>query len=95
MTVAVTRERKRVWRAWYLYDWANSPFYSSVITVFGALFLSEIASADAKTNFTLNGDRACTDSSGASSTLQNCDVSLFGLQFPRVRCGGICCRSRR
>ncbi|WP_410599041.1 MFS transporter [Amycolatopsis sp. lyj-90] len=82
MTVAVTRERKRVWRAWYLYDWANSPFYSSVITVFGALYLSDIASSDAKANFTLNGDRPCTDSSGASSTLQSCDVSLFGLHFP-------------
>jgi MFS-type transporter involved in bile tolerance (Atg22 family) len=84
MTVAETRDKKREWRAWYLYDWANSPFYSSVITVFGALYLSEVAAADASSNFTLNGDRACTDPAGIENKLQNCDVSLFGLQFPGV-----------
>lgn len=82
MTVAGTRDRKREWRAWYLYDWANSPFYSSVITVFGALHLSTVAAADASSNFTLNGDKACTDPAGIENKLQNCAVSLFGLQFP-------------
>lgn len=82
MTVAGTRDRKREWRAWYLYDWANSPFYSSVITVFGALYLSSVASEDAKANFTLNGDRRCVDPDGRANTLVNCDVTFFGLQFP-------------
>ncbi len=82
MTVAETRDQKREWRAWYLYDWANSPFYSSVITVFGALYLSTVAAADARSNFTLNGDRPCTDADGIENKLQHCDVSLFGLHFP-------------
>ncbi|MGW4486259.1 MFS transporter [Amycolatopsis sp. NPDC004368] len=82
MTLAETRDRKRERWGWYFYDWANSPFYSSVITVFGALYMSTVAAADAKQNITLNGDRACLDASGVDDKLNNCDVSLFGLHFP-------------
>jgi UMF1 family MFS transporter len=82
MTLAGTRSTKRERWGWYFYDWANSPFYSSTTTVFGALYMSTIAAEDAKSNFTLNGDHACVDASGASDTLHNCDVTLFGLHFP-------------
>ncbi|MFI5591088.1 MFS transporter [Amycolatopsis sp. NPDC051758] len=82
MTLAGTRSTKRERWGWYFYDWANSPFYSSTTTVFGALSMSTIAAADAKTNFTLNGDRPCVDAAGKTDTLQNCDVTLFGLHFP-------------
>ncbi|WP_033260709.1 MFS transporter [Amycolatopsis vancoresmycina] len=82
MTLAGTRSTKRERWGWYFYDWANSPFYSSSTTVFGALSMSSIAAEDAKTNFTLNGDRPCVDAAGAADTLQHCDVTLFGLHFP-------------
>ena len=82
MTLAGTRSTKRERRGWYFYDWANSPFYSSTTTVFGALSMSPIAAADAKANITLNGDRACLNAAGETDTLHNCDVTLFGLHFP-------------
>lgn len=82
MTLAETRVKKRERWGWYFYDWANSPFYSSVTTVFGALYMSTVAAADAKQNITLNGDNACVDASGVDDKLHNCDVSLFGLHFP-------------
>ncbi|QYN19691.1 MFS transporter [Amycolatopsis sp. DSM 110486] len=82
MTLAETRDKKRERWGWYFYDWANSPFYSSVTTVFGALYMSTVAAADAKQNITLNGDKACLDASGVDDKLHNCDVSLFGLHFP-------------
>jgi UMF1 family MFS transporter len=82
MTLAGTRSTRRERWGWYFYDWANSPFYSSTTTVFGALSMSSIAAEDAKKNFTLNGDRPCVDAAGHADTLQHCDVTLFGLQFP-------------
>ncbi|WP_370937052.1 MFS transporter [Amycolatopsis sp. cg13] len=82
MTLAETRDSKRERWGWYFYDWANSPFYSSVTTVFGALYMSTVAAADAKQNITLNGDRACLNASGVDDKLNHCDVSLFGLHFP-------------
>ena len=44
--------------------------------------MSTIAAEDAKSNFTLNGDRACLNAAGEADTLHNCDVTLFGLHFP-------------
>ncbi|MDT8912760.1 MFS transporter [Amycolatopsis sp. PS_44_ISF1] len=82
MTLAEARDRKRERWGWYFYDWANSPFYSSVTTVFGALYMSTIAASDAKQNITLNGDTPCVDAAGADDKLRHCDVSLFGLHFP-------------
>ena len=82
MTLAETRSPKRERRGWYLYDWANSPFYSSTTTVFGALTMSTVAAENAKSNITLNGERACIGADGKADTLQHCDVTLFGLHFP-------------
>lgn len=82
MTVAETRDFQRERRGWYLYDWANSPFYSSVTTVFGALYMSSVAAVDAKSDITRNGDSPCRTPGGVENKLQNCDVSLFGLHFP-------------
>ncbi|MBB4683568.1 MFS transporter [Amycolatopsis jiangsuensis] len=82
MTPAQARDHARERRGWYFYDWANSPFYSSTTTVFGALYMSTVAAADAKQNITLNGDSPCVDSAGADDKLSHCDVSLFGLHFP-------------
>jgi UMF1 family MFS transporter len=82
MTTVDTRDRKREQRGWYFYDWANSPFYSSVTTVFGALYMSSVAAADAKTDTARNGPTPCAGSDGVDNKLQNCDISLFGLHFP-------------
>lgn len=42
--------RHREHRAWYAYDWANSAFSTSVITVFSGPFLSDIATNVADVN---------------------------------------------
>lgn len=79
---AEARDRKREQRGWYFYDWANSTFYTSVITVFGALYMSSVAADAAKEDVAVNGPRACLDAQGRSDNLDNCDISLFGLHFP-------------
>ncbi|WP_199432120.1 MFS transporter [Qaidamihabitans albus] len=79
---ADVRDRRREQRGWYFYDWANSTFFTSVITVFGALYMGSVAADDARTDIARNGPTPCVDAQGAESTLQNCDISLFGLAFP-------------
>ena len=74
------QQRRREHRGWYFYDWANSTFYVTAITVFGALYMTGVAEADAKSNG-LNGPNACMQD-GVSNSLVNCDISMFGLQFP-------------
>jgi MFS transporter, UMF1 family len=40
-------ERRREQRGWYFYDWANSAFYTTVVTVFLGPYLSTVAKAAA------------------------------------------------
>lgn len=80
-TAPEQRRRRREQRGWYFYDWANSSFYTSAITVFGALYMTAVAEADARDNHALNGATPCM-SAGSSNTLVHCDISLFGLHFP-------------
>jgi UMF1 family MFS transporter len=82
MTTVDARDRKREQRGWYFYDWANSPFYSSVTTVFGALYMSSVAAAGAKADTAHNGPTPCVGADGVENKLQNCDISLLGLHFP-------------
>jgi MFS transporter, UMF1 family len=42
-----TEYSKREQRGWYLYDWANSPFFTSVLLVFLGPYLTELAKAAA------------------------------------------------
>ncbi|MGH3324418.1 MAG: MFS transporter, partial [Streptomyces sp.] len=42
-----TAERRREQRGWYFYDWANSVFSTSVLTVFLGPYLTEIAKSAA------------------------------------------------
>ncbi|MGH3950157.1 MAG: MFS transporter [Pseudonocardiaceae bacterium] len=75
--------RKREQRGWYFYEWANQTFNTSVTTVFGALYLTEVAKNDAKSNTLLNGPTPCIGPDGVEHALQSCDITLFGLlQFP-------------
>ncbi|WP_026455260.1 MFS transporter [Saccharomonospora iraqiensis] len=79
---ADVRQRRREQRGWYFYDWANSTFYTSVITVFGALYMSTVAADDARADVARNGPTPCVGPDGAGDNLHNCDISLFGLTFP-------------
>jgi UMF1 family MFS transporter len=65
--------RRRDQRAWCWYDWANSVFPTSIITVFGSLYLTTVAKNDA-----LAAGQICP----SRNALVGCNVSLFGLQFP-------------
>ncbi|WP_183653727.1 MFS transporter [Prauserella isguenensis] len=75
-------QRKREQRGWYFYDWANSAFYTSVITVFGALYMSAVAADAARDDVARNGPGACTGPDGGENRLVDCDISVFGLAFP-------------
>ncbi|HET9257971.1 MAG TPA: MFS transporter [Pseudonocardiaceae bacterium] len=65
--------RQRDQRAWCWYDWANSVFPTSIVTVFGSLYLTAVAKNDAV---------ASGQSCPARSGLVHCTISLFGLEFP-------------
>jgi len=65
--------RRRDQRAWCWYDWANSAFPTSVITVFGSLYLTTVAKNDA-----LAAGQACP----TRNALVGCNITAFGLQFP-------------
>ena len=65
--------RRRDQRAWCWYDWANSVFVTSVITVFFSLYLTTVAVNDARAS-----GQACP----TRNALAGCDISLFGLEFP-------------
>jgi UMF1 family MFS transporter len=65
--------RRRDQRAWCWYDWANSVFPTSIITVFLSLYLTTVAKNDA-----LAAGQTCP----TRNALVDCNISLFGLQFP-------------
>jgi UMF1 family MFS transporter len=70
-------ERVREQRGWCWYDWANSVFPTSVGTVFLSGYLTAVAKVEAQADTARNGPNACADSS-----LQQCDISAFGVHFP-------------
>jgi MFS transporter, UMF1 family len=72
------RDRRREQRGWQFYDWANSVFPTSIVTVFLSIYLTSIAENAAKADTALNGPNPCAN----DDTLRACDVTLLGLQFP-------------
>lgn len=74
-SAAATRREQR---GWMFYDWANSVFPTSVVTVFLSLYLTSIAENAAVADTALNGPNPCPD----GDTLRDCDVSILGLTFP-------------
>ncbi|MGH3786021.1 MAG: MFS transporter [Pseudonocardiaceae bacterium] len=66
-------DRRRDQRAWCWYDWANSVFQTSVITVFLSIYLTTVARNDA-----LAAGQPCP----TGNALVDCDISLFELEFP-------------
>ncbi|WP_084468325.1 MFS transporter [Actinokineospora inagensis] len=80
---STAKARKREQWGWCWYDWANSVFPTSVTTVFGALYLTEVAAKAAMADTALNGANPCpADAAGDADKLSHCDVSLLGLHFP-------------
>lgn len=76
--VADTESRRREQRGWRWYDWANSVFPTSIVTVFLSLYITDVAVQAARADVARNGARPCPD----DDTLRSCDVALFGLHFP-------------
>lgn len=72
------RSRRREQRGWQFYDWANSVFPTSIVTVFLSLYLTSIAENAARADTALNGANPCP----GGDTLRDCDVTLLGLRFP-------------
>jgi len=69
---------RREQRGWAFYDWANSVFPTSIVTVFLSLYLTAVAEEAAKADTALNGPLPCP----GGDTLRDCDVILLGLRFP-------------
>ncbi|WP_245645154.1 MFS transporter [Pseudonocardia acaciae] len=67
----LTREQ----RGWCVYDWANSVFQTSVLTIFLSLHLTEVVTADARAS-----GQACV------TALRECEVSFLGA---RVQAGSV------
>ncbi|MEU4803753.1 MFS transporter [Actinosynnema sp. NPDC023587] len=76
-TPAPAIDRKREQRGWIWYDWANQVFPTSVITVFLSGYLTAVAKEAAREDVARNGPDAC-----ATSSLQQCDISVFGGYVP-------------
>ena len=77
-TTGSADDRRKQQRAWCWYDWANSVFPTSVITVFGALYLTSVAADAAQADTATNGPNPCP----AGNKLSSCDIELLGLHFP-------------
>jgi UMF1 family MFS transporter len=71
--VQLDETSRRDQRAWCWYDWANSAFPTSIVTVFLSLYLTMVAKNDA-----LAAGQTCP----TRNALVGCNISLFGLQFP-------------
>jgi UMF1 family MFS transporter len=81
-TVPSAPDRKREQRGWVWYDWANSVFPTSVITVFGSLYLTAIAADAAIADKATNGPNPCpSDGDGGTNKLVDCQISVLGLHF--------------
>jgi UMF1 family MFS transporter len=75
-------DRRREQRGWVFYDWANSVFPTSVITVFGALYLTAIAAEAAIADKATNGPNPCpSDGDGGTNKLVDCQIAVFGWHF--------------
>lgn len=70
--------RRREHRGWCWYDWANSVFPTSIVTVFLSLYLTSVATRAAESDVARNGPNACP----GGNALTKCDVEFLGLAFP-------------
>ncbi|HEX2130954.1 MAG TPA: MFS transporter [Actinophytocola sp.] len=81
-TVGNAPDRRREQRGWVFYDWANSVFPTSVITVFGALYLTAVAGEAALADTATNGPNPCpARADGSTNKLVDCQIDVFGWHF--------------
>ncbi|HYQ63621.1 MFS transporter [Actinophytocola sp.] len=81
-TLPSVPDRKREQRGWVWYDWANSVFPTSVITVFGSLYLTAVAADAAIADKATNGPNPCpSDGDGGTNKLVDCQIGILGLHF--------------
>jgi UMF1 family MFS transporter len=81
-TVPSAPDRRREQRGWVWYDWANSVFPTSVITVFGSLYLTAVAAEAALADTATNGTNPCpADGDGGTNKLVDCQISVLGWHF--------------
>lgn len=74
--------RRREQRGWCWYDFANSVFPTSVTTVFGSLYLTEVAARAAMADTARNGPDPCPEGAGGiTDKLRDCDISVLGLDI--------------
>jgi UMF1 family MFS transporter len=77
-TVSDVPDRRREQKGWVWYDWANSVFPTSVVTVFGSLYLTSVAGEAALADTARNGPDPCV---GDTNKLVDCQVEIIGLTF--------------
>jgi MFS transporter, UMF1 family len=77
-TVGSAADRRREQRGWVWYDWANSVFSSSVVTVFGSAYLVAVAADAAKADTAHNGSNPCVGADGLDNNLVNCQIDVLG-----------------
>ncbi len=81
-TVPSAPDRRREQQGWVWYDWANSVFPTSVITVFGSLYLTAVAAEAALADKATNGPNPCpSDGDGGTNKLVDCKIDVFGWYF--------------
>ena len=78
MAASDAAARRYEQRGWRWYDWANSVFPASIVTVFLSLYITSIAVSAAEADTARNGADPCP----GGDTLRSCDVSLLGVEFP-------------
>lgn len=77
-TAGSAADRRREQRGWVWYDWANSVFPTSVVTVFASAYLVAVAAEAAKADTARNGSNPCVGSNGDDNKLVNCQIDVFG-----------------
>lgn len=75
-------QRRREQIGWYFYDFANQPFFTTVTTAFGAVFIGGLASQAAQADTERNGPQPCTDAQGEANNLVSCDVAVLFVELP-------------
>lgn len=77
-TAGSAADRRREQRGWVWYDWANSVFPTSVVTVFASNYLVAVAATAAKADTARNGSNPCVGTDGQDNKLVNCQIDVLG-----------------
>ncbi len=78
-----TRDDRREIAGWLMYDWANSAFQTTVITVLIGPYLTDLAQRDVGRN----GVVANLGSFGTITAIGHCRADLYEHRASHSRCG--------